>query len=164
MPPARGRTAANDLRTKDRTISREVQQAEKPIEFWHIMFTEEMLDLIVLHTNEKIQGQINDRIQETGSDEFIKKTTHLKLLDKVIFLFFVFLSSSVPVPNPDPPDPQSEVWIRILLCIRIRILLSSFINSKKNLDSYYARALFDFLSLKNDVNVPSKSNKQKKLC
>jgi hypothetical protein len=24
--------------------------------------------------------------------------------------------------------------------------------------------LFDFLSLKNDVNVPSKSNKQKKLC
>ncbi len=25
-------------------------------------------------------------------------------------------------------------------------------------------ALFDFLSLKNDVNVPSKSNKQKKLC
>ena len=106
MPPARGRTAANDLRTKDRTISREVQQAEKPIEFWHIMFTEEMLDLIVLHTNEKIQGQINDRIQETGSDEFIKKTAHLKLLDKVIFLFFVFLSSSVPVPNPDPPDPH----------------------------------------------------------
>ena len=151
MPPARGRTAANDLRTKDRTISREVQQAEKPIEFWHIMFTEEMLDLIVLHTNEKIQGQINDRIQETGSDEFIKKTAHLKLLDKVIFLFFVFLSSSVPVPNP---DPQSEVWIRILLCIRIRILLSSFINSKKNLDSYCFVTSFELFIF--DVNVPSK--------
>jgi hypothetical protein len=31
-------------------------------------------------------------------------------------------------------------------------------------DSYYFVTLFDFLSLKNDVNVPSKSNKQKKLC
>ncbi len=37
-------------------------------------------------------------------------------------------------------------------------------NSKKNLDSYYFVTLFDFLSFKNDVNVPSKSNKQKKLC
>jgi hypothetical protein len=34
----------------------------------------------------------------------------------------------------------------------------------KNLDSYYFVTLFDFLSLKNDVNVPSKSNKQKKWC
>jgi hypothetical protein len=30
-------------------------------------------------------------------------------------------------------------------------------NSKKNLDSYYFVTLFDFLSLKNNVNVPSKS-------
>jgi hypothetical protein len=37
-------------------------------------------------------------------------------------------------------------------------------SSKKNLDSYYFVTLFDFLSLKNDVNVASKSNKQKKLC
>ncbi len=37
-------------------------------------------------------------------------------------------------------------------------------NSKKNLDSYYFVTLLDFLSLKNDVNVPSKSNKQKKMC
>ena len=51
---------------------------------------------------------------------------------------------------------QSEVWIRILLL--------SCKNSKKNLDSYYFVTLFDFLSLKNDVNVASKSNKQKKLC
>jgi hypothetical protein len=34
-------------------------------------------------------------------------------------------------------------------------------NSKKNLDFLYFVTLFDFLSLKNDVNVPSKSNKQK---
>ncbi len=53
---------------------------------------------------------------------------------------------------------QSEVWIRI----RIRILLSSCTNSKKNIDSYYFVTLFDFLSLENYVNVPSKSNKQRK--
>ena len=65
------------------------------------------------------------------------------------------------LPDPDPllrgmdPDPDL-LWIRILL--------SSCKNSKKNLDSYYFVTLFDFLSLKNDVNVPSKTNKQKKLC
>jgi hypothetical protein len=52
----------------------------------------------------------------------------------------------------------SEVWIRI------RILLSSRKNRKKNLDSYYFVTIFDILFLKNDVNVPSKSNMQKKLC
>ncbi len=55
-------------------------------------------------------------------------------------------------PDPDPaldPDPE---------------LLSSCKNSKKNLDSYYFVTLFDCLSLKNDINVASKSNKQKKLC
>ncbi len=35
---------------------------------------------------------------------------------------------------------------------------------RKTLKSYYFVILFDFLSLKNNVNVPSKSNKQKKLC
>jgi hypothetical protein len=47
---------------------------------------------------------------------------------------------------------------------RLRILLSSCKNSKKNLDSYNFVTLFDILSLKNYVNVLSKSNKQKKLC
>ncbi len=47
----------------------------------------------------------------------------------------------------------SQVWIRL------RIRLSSCKNSKKNLDSFYFVTLFDFLSLKNDVNVSSKSNK-----
>ncbi len=53
-------------------------------------------------------------------------------------------------PDPDPlvrdmdPDPSSK-------------------NSKKTLDSYVLGLLFDFLPLKNDVNIPSQSNKQKKL-
>jgi hypothetical protein len=49
-------------------------------------------------------------------------------------------------PNPDPaldPDPDPSII-------------------KKTLDSYYFVTLIDFFSLKNDVNVASKSNKQKK--
>ncbi len=42
-----------------------------------------------------------------------------------------------------------------------RILPSSCNNGKKNLDSYYFVTIFDFLSLKNDLNVPSISNEQK---
>ncbi len=61
-------------------------------------------------------------------------------------------------PDPDPlvrgmENPAPD-----------RTLLSSCKNSKKNLDSFYFVTLFDFLSLKNDVNLPTKSNKQKKLC
>jgi len=43
-------------------------------------------------------------------------------------------------PDPDSatdPDPDPSIIMQ---------------NSKKNLDSYYFLALFDFLSLKNDVN------------
>jgi hypothetical protein len=59
------------------------------------------------------------------------------------------------LPDPDPivrgmePDPAPDPSITCK-------------NSKKNLD-YYFVTLFNFLSLKNEVNVPSKSNKQKKL-
>ncbi len=64
------------------------------------------------------------------------------------------------------PDPihWSEVWIRIRILLRIRVLLSSCKNSKKNPDSYYFVTLFDFLSLKNSANVASKSINQKILC
>ena len=63
--------------------------------------------------------------------------------------------------DPDPlvrgmdlhPDPGGQ---------RIRVFLSSSQNSKKNLDSYTVLLLLmDFISLKNDVNVPAKSNNEK---
>jgi hypothetical protein len=63
----------------------------------------------------------------------------------------------LPDPDKDPlvrgmdPDPDPDPH------------LSSCKNSKKNLDSYYFVTLFDFLSLKNDINVPSKSIKQQKI-
>ena len=68
---------------------------------------------------------------------------------------------SVPDPNPDPHVPGSGSG-----STSQRYGSGSFYhhakNSKTNLDSYYFVTLFDFLSLKNDVNVASKSNKQKK--
>ncbi len=60
------------------------------------------------------------------------------------------------LPDPDPlvrgmdPDPDPSI-----------ILLLSSKNSKKNLIPTVLRLLLDFLSLKNYLNVPSKSNKQK---
>jgi hypothetical protein len=71
------------------------------------------------------------------------------------------ISVGCSVADPDPnqdPDPH------VFWASRIRILLSSCENSKKNLDSYYFVTLFDFLSLNNYVNVATKSNKQKNLC
>ncbi len=46
---------------------------------------------------------------------------------------------------------------------RIRILLTSSKNTKKNLDFHCFVTSYEFLSLKNDVNVTTKSNKQKNL-
>ncbi len=52
------------------------------------------------------------------------------------------------LPDPDP-------------LVRGKVL-SSCKNNKKNLESYYFLTFFDFLSLKNNVNIPSTSNKLKK--
>ncbi len=60
------------------------------------------------------------------------------------------------LPDPDPlvrgVDPDLDPSI---------ILLSSRKIVRKTLILTVLRLLFDFLSLKNDVNVPSKSNMQK---
>jgi hypothetical protein len=79
---------------------------------------------------------------------------------------------SVPAPDPDPPDPHvlglpdpdPDPLVRGMDPDPASDPSIIMQNSKKNLDSFYFVTLFDFLSLKNDVNVPSKSNKQKKLC
>jgi hypothetical protein len=60
--------------------------------------------------------------------------------------------------DPDPlvrgidPDPDPSIIMQKI--VRKTLIHSMILFS----DSFY------FLSLKNDVNVPSKSNKQKKLC
>jgi hypothetical protein len=68
----------------------------------------------------------------------------------------MFLGLQDPDPDPlvkgmDPaPDPEPRYGSEKIV--------------RKNLDFYYFVTLFDFLSVKNDVIVPSKSNKQKKWC
>ena len=58
------------------------------------------------------------------------------------------------LPDPDPlvrcMDPDPSV-----------IVLSSSKNSQKNLHSHCFVTFLEFLSLKNDVKVPSKRNEQK---
>jgi hypothetical protein len=67
---------------------------------------------------------------------------------------FLFLP---PVLRIRIHESEIRIWFRL----RIGILLSSCKNSKKSIDSYCFVTSFDFLSLKIDVNMPSKSNKQK---
>ncbi len=104
-----------------------------------------------------------------------------------LYRYCTFISVSDPdslIPDPDLPFQakcQSGFGSRILISVPDpdpRVFWppgsgstsqrygsgSSCKNNKKNLESYYFVTLFDFLSLKNNVNVPSKSNKQKKLC
>jgi len=56
-----------------------------------------------------------------------------------------------------------RIRIHMFWVSRIRILISSCQNSKKNLDSYYFVTLLTFLSLKSDVKIPSKSKKADKI-
>jgi hypothetical protein len=80
----------------------------------------------------------------------------------------LIVNTSVADPNldPDPPDPHvfgppgSGSISHRYGSGSGSGSLSSCKNSKKNIDSYYFVTLFDFLSLENYVNVPSKSNKQ----
>jgi hypothetical protein len=79
----------------------------------------------------------------------------------------VSTETSVPDPDPDPPDPR-VFWPpgsgSTSQSYRSGSGSGSFYHHakiiKKNLESYYFVTLFDFLSLKNNENVPSKSNKQ----
>jgi hypothetical protein len=73
------------------------------------------------------------------------------------------------VPDPDPPDTHgfgppgsgsiSQRCGSGFGSSHHPVIIKQ--NSKKNLDSYCFVTSLDFLSLKNDVNVPSKSNSRK---
>ncbi len=77
-----------------------------------------------------------------------KKKLYFAVFRIRIHVFFGLPDPDPPVRGMDPdldpaldPDPDPTVIMQ----------------------KYYFVTLFDFLSLKNNVNVPSKSNKQKKL-
>jgi hypothetical protein len=70
------------------------------------------------------------------------------------------LYSAVKTEKPLIDEQQSN-FFKAVFRIRIRI---HRIHVFFVFESYYFVTLFDFLSLKNNVNIPSKSKKQKKLC
>jgi hypothetical protein len=87
-------------------------------------------------------------------------------------MFLVISSVADPDPNPDP-DPRffgppgsgsGSTSQRYGSGSDSGSGSGSFYHSKKNLDSSYFVTLFEFFFFENDVNVASKSHKQKKLC
>ncbi len=58
-------------------------------------------------------------------------------------------------------DYKPVLWIRIRMFFTSRIHQAKIV--RKTLISTFLGRFYDFLSLKSDVNVPSKSNKQKNL-
>jgi hypothetical protein len=80
-----------------------------------------------------------------------------------IFLkYAIIFTSSVPDSDPNP-DPDPRVFWPPGSGSTSQRYGSGSINMK-DLESYYFVTLFEFLSLKNNVNVPSTFKKQKKLC
>ncbi len=82
-----------------------------------------------------------------------------------------FISVADPDPNPDPDSPDPHVFgppgSGSESTSQRYGSGSGYHHAKivrKNLIPIFFVTLLDFLSLKNDVNVASKSNKQKKLC
>ncbi len=90
-------------------------------------------------------------------------TTHTRWLFYFLYFFGGKEVFIVGVVDLDPygfvPPGSGSVIIRI----RILILSSSSKNSKTKLAFYNIWLYYDFLSWKNDVNVPSKISKQKNL-
>jgi hypothetical protein len=73
----------------------------------------------------------------------------------------IYIITSVPDPDPRvflPPRSGPLVRVDPALDQDPSIIM---LKNKKNLESYYFVTLFDFIFLKNNVNLPSKSNKQK---
>ena len=79
-PRPNRRLGPENLMTKARKLSQEAEAAGKPLELWQLFWTDEMLDVIVTHTNEKIAEELAER---NLTREQLQKSPHLKPLDKV---------------------------------------------------------------------------------
>lgn len=79
-PPPPGRLAPENIMSKGRTLSSQAQAAKTPQELWQLFFTDEMLDLIVERTNEKIAESCQDK---SYSAERLQQSPYIKPVDKV---------------------------------------------------------------------------------
>jgi hypothetical protein len=78
-PHARRQPPENILRAK-RRLSDQAQAAVTPKEHWLCFFTEEIRDLIVKHTNEKIADSIQEK---KYSAERLQQSPYIKPVDRV---------------------------------------------------------------------------------
>ena len=130
LPPAAGDSstklptdadAAEERAATQQRLSEPAREARTAAELWLLFITEEMLDLVVKYTNEKIQEGLE---KACYSQQRIRKSPYLRATDKVSYDFFKvheldsFSSVSGPGrirffiadPHPDfenlDPDPS----------------------------------------------------------
>lgn len=78
--PPRGRRGPENLPRKPRALSEEAKAAVEPVQLWQLFFTEDMLNILVVHTNEKIA---EDHEAKQYSQATLKKNPYLKQVDIV---------------------------------------------------------------------------------
>lgn len=77
-PPRR--IGPENIMSKPRKLSEEAAAASSPLELWELYWTDEMLDIIVTHTNEKIAEEL---LEKDLTEEQLQKSPYLRLVDKV---------------------------------------------------------------------------------
>ena len=102
------------LPTKPRALSEEARAAASPVELWQLFFTEEMLELLVRYTNERIAEDIQEnRFRYT--EENLKKAPHLKPVGMVSVQYAVCITKIIN--SAHQAEIRNELfWIRLQIC------------------------------------------------
>jgi len=70
----------------ERQLSTEAKNAEKIVDIWGCLVTDELLEVILLHTNEKIRESEDKQEDNQYSSARLKKSPYLKETDKVSYI------------------------------------------------------------------------------
>jgi hypothetical protein len=76
----------NFLFIPERQLSTEAKNAEKIVDIWGCLVTDELLEVILLHTNEKIRESADKQEDNQYSSARLKKSPYLKETDKVSYI------------------------------------------------------------------------------
>jgi hypothetical protein len=68
-------------------MSEEAKNAEKAVDLWSCLVTDELLQVILLHTNEKIRESEDEQKDHRYPSARLKKSPHLKETDMVSKFF-----------------------------------------------------------------------------
>ena len=80
LPIRRGRRTPENQLDVGEGISDQAKAAESTADLWSLFFTDEILDLIVTYTNQKIDEDI---VAYNYTQESLKKHCHIRHVDKV---------------------------------------------------------------------------------